>query len=282
MTGPTRSTPLRFVSGALLRIALFMGISTVLVACQTVQTTRPGVVGVDRPQSMAVSSARMNQAAEEAYARELAKARQAGALNTDISQVNRVRAIANRLIAQTGAFRPDALQWRWDVNVIASDQVNAFCMAGGKIAVYTGLINRLQASDAELAAVMGHEIAHALREHSREQVSRQMAIGALGTVAGAATGSAAVGDLAGMVSQVTFGLPNSREAETESDRIGVELAARAGYDPHAAVTLWQKMANVGGSRAPQFLSTHPSPANRIADLRQYSERVMPLYLQSRR
>jgi predicted Zn-dependent protease len=263
-------------------IALSMGVSMALMACQTVQTTKPGTVGVDRQQSMAVSAQRMNQAAEEAYGRELAKARQAGALNVDVNQVNRVRAIANRLIPQTAVFRNDALQWRWDVNVISSDQVNAFCMAGGKIAVYTGLINRLQASDAELAAVIGHEIAHALREHSREQVSRQMAIGAVGTVVGVAAGSSAAGDLAGMVSQVTFGLPNSREAETESDRIGVELAARAGYDPRAAITLWQKMSSLGGGRQPQFLSTHPSPATRITDLQQYSARVMPLYEAAKR
>ncbi len=249
----------------------------ILLACQSVQTTQPGTVGVTRTQSMGVSSAQMNQAAEQGYAQEMQKARQAGALNTDVNQVNRVRSIANRLIAQTGVFRSEALAWRWDVNVITSDQVNAFCMAGGKIAVYTGLINRLQTTDDEIAAVMGHEIAHALREHSREQASRAMATGVLASVVGAATRSSVGGDLAGFALQTATVLPNSREAEIESDRIGVELAARAGFDPRAAVSLWQKMSKLGGGRGPAWLSTHPAPGDRIRDLTDYAARVMPLY-----
>jgi predicted Zn-dependent protease len=154
-------------------------------------------------------------------------------------------------------------------------------MPGGKMAMYTGLIQKLNATDDELAAVMGHEIAHALREHSREQVSRQMGTQMAIGIAGAFLG---VGDLgqnvAGMVANVTLNLPQSRTAEQEADRIGVELAARAGYDPRAAIALWQKMEKLGGGQPPKWLSTHPPHEDRIRDLEIYAAKVMPLYQQA--
>jgi predicted Zn-dependent protease len=194
--------------------------------------------------------------------------------------VQRVQAISRRLIAQTGTFRPDAAAWRWEVNVFQSDQVNAFCMAGGKIGIYSGLITKLNTTDDELAAVMGHEIAHALREHVREAVSReagtQLVLGGLGAL----TGIEGLAKLGSVVTQVTFDLPRSRDAETEADRIGVELAARAGYDPRAAISLWNKMGQVSGGGPPKFLSTHPSPATRQEDLTKTSAQVLPLYQQA--
>jgi predicted Zn-dependent protease len=251
---------------------------SVLAACQTVQTTKPGAVGVDRTQSMMVSSADVNASAANAYQQLIAGAKQKGLVNQNAAQVERVRGIAQRLIPKTGAFRPDAPGWAWETNVISSKEVNAWCMPGGKIAVYTGLIERLQATDDELAAVMGHEIAHALREHGRERVSQAQAqgliIGVLGAVAGVSQGGM---DLTAVLVDLTLNKPNSREHEVEADRIGVELAARAGYDPRAAISLWEKMAKLGGGQPPEFLSTHPSPSNRIADLKVYSARVMPLY-----
>ena len=249
------------------------------VACSTVETTQPGAVGVDRDQRMAVSAQEVENGAKKAYSQMMAEAQKKNALDRDPAQVARVRAITQRLVAQTTAFRKDAASWAWEVHVISIAEVNAWCMPGGKMAIYTGLIEKLQATDDEIAAVMGHEIAHALREHSREQISRQvgtqMAIGIAGALFG-------IGDLgqsaAGLVADVTLNLPKSRTAEVEADRIGVELAARAGFNPHAAVTLWEKMGKVGGgSQGPNFLSTHPSHANRISDLKEYSARVMPLY-----
>ena len=156
-------------------------------------------------------------------------------------------------------------------------------MPGGKIAFYTGLIEKLQVSDDEMAAVMGHEIAHALREHGRERASQAVLQSAVLNIGAAllGVGGAAV-DLSSTILDVTFNLPNSRQDEIEADRIGVELAARAGFDPHAAVSLWQKMTQLGGGRGPAFLSTHPSPDNRIKDLQAYSERVMPLYQAARK
>jgi predicted Zn-dependent protease len=169
------------------------------------------------------------------------------------------------------------------VNVISSNELNAWCMPGGKIAVYTGLMDRLRLSDEELAAVMGHEIAHALREHGRERASQQAAQGAVVGIGAALLGLGEVGaSLAGIVADVTIGLPYSREFEREADRIGVELAARAGYDPRAAITLWQKMGQAGGGAPPQFLSTHPSPQNRQKDLEDFAARVMPLYESARK
>ena len=249
-----------------------------LAGCQSVSTTQPGAVGVERKQTMMVSSADMNRSAVKAYGQILGEARKKGQLNQDAAQLGRVRAVAGRLIPQTAAFRGDAPGWQWEVNVITSKEVNAWCMPGGKIAVYTGLIEKLQATDEELAAVLGHEIAHALREHSRERASQAMAQSVGISVVGAVLGVPGIAqDLTQALIDVTFNLPNSRTDEVEADRIGVELAARAAYDPHAAVTLWEKMNKLGGSQPPQFLSTHPSHASRINDLKGYSERVMPLY-----
>jgi predicted Zn-dependent protease len=254
-----------------------------LAACQTVQTTQSGAVGVERRQTMMLSSSEVNRGAEQAYQQTIREAAKKGALNRNSDEVQRVRTVANRLIPVTGAFRADAPGWKWEVNVISSAEINAWCMPGGKIAVYTGLIEKLRITDDELAAVMGHEIAHALREHGRERASQQAAQNAVIGIGAAILGVGGAGEsVANIVADVTFGLPYSREFEREADRIGVELAARAGYDPRAAVTLWQKMAQAGGGGSPQFLSTHPSEQSRIADLQTYSARVMPLYEAARR
>ncbi len=257
--------------------------ATLVAGCGTTKTTQSGVVGVDRSQAMFVSSRQVNQSAEKQYAQAIAQAQQKGLANRDAAQTARVRAIANRLIPQAAVFRPDASAWRWEVNVITSDQLNAWCMPGGKIAVYTGLIDKLKLSDDEIAAIMGHEIAHALREHARERISQQVATSAVVGIGAAVLGVGQAGaDVGNLLAQVTFTLPNSRTHETEADRIGVELAARAGYDPRAAVSVWQKMAKASDGGPPQFLSTHPSPENRIKDLEVYAQRVMPLYEAARK
>jgi predicted Zn-dependent protease len=257
-----------------------------IAACTTVQTTSPGAIGVSRPQQMSVliSEAQMQQEAQKAYVQVVQEQRQKGKLNVDAALTRRVRAITTRLIPASTAFRPDARNWNWEVNVFDSPDINAWVMPGGKIGVYSGLVTKLDLTDAEIAAVLGHEIAHALREHARERASEQVGAQVLITGAAAVLGAGSVGsDLGKVFYNTFFGLPHSRLQETEADRIGVEIAARAGYDPRAAVTLWQKMAaKAGGSGGPQFLSTHPSAENRIRDLQEYSQRVLPLYQQTRR
>ena len=257
-----------------------------LVACTT--STEQGTVGVERSQLLLVSSAEMDQAAAVQYQQLIHTETPKGNVNHDPKQTERVRAIARRLIPQTAVFRKDALDWKWEVNVITSPEVNAWCMPGGKIAVYTGIIEKVQITDDELAAVMGHEMSHALREHSRERASQQVAAGVGASLAGIVAdiflpGSGQLATAgAGAAAQYGGLLPYSRIQETEADRMGVELAARAGYDPRAAIVLWQKMAKLsGGSAPPQILSTHPSNETRIKDLTEFSQKVLPLYEEAR-
>jgi predicted Zn-dependent protease len=252
--------------------------AVITTGCETVQTTQSSAVGVDRKQHMLVSSEQVNQSAEEGYRQVLAEAQKQGALDKDAATAERVKTIVGRLIPQTGVLRPDAPGWKWETHVLSSKEVNAWCMPGGKIAVYTGLIEQIKPSDDELAAVIGHEIGHALREHGREQISHQVEQQALVGIAGAVLNvPQAAMDLAPQILDVTVNLPHSRQDETEADRVGVELAARAGYDPHAALTLWEKMQKVGGSQPPKLLSTHPPTAERIKDLQSVVEQVVPLY-----
>jgi len=250
-----------------------------LYGCQSVETTKAGVVGVDRDQRMLVSENEVNAGSVKAYSQMMAEAQKKGVLDKDPALVKRVQDITKRLIPHTATFRADAAKWPWEVHVISVDEVNAWCMPAGKMAIYTGLIQKLNATDDEIAAVMGHEIAHALREHARERISRQMGTQMTIGIVGALLGVGQLGqNIAGTVADVTLNLPNSRLHETESDRIGIELAARAGFDPRAAVSLWEKMGKVSkGGAPPKWLSTHPPHEERINDLRAYAEKVMPLY-----
>jgi predicted Zn-dependent protease len=233
--------------------------------CQTVQTTAPGAVGVDRKQQMLVSESDIQRGAAQAYAQQVQKARSAGKLNANPGLTARVQAISRKLIPATRSFRPDAPGWAWEVNTLSTDEMNAYAMPGGKIMVYSGLVDRLKLSDSELAAVIGHEIAHALT--------------GIAVATGAGQGTL---DIANTVAGVTFQLPHSREQESEADIIGLELMARAGYDPNAAVNVWKKMMAAEKSSPPEFLSTHPAPGNRIAELQGYVPRVLPLYQSARR
>jgi predicted Zn-dependent protease len=261
-----------------LLLCIAMAVAT--SACQSVKTTNAGAVGVTRKQEMLVSSESIDQGAAEAYKKELDDASSKNELDTNKAELARVTTIARRLVAVTPTFRPDAAQWNWQFHVKKTQELNAYCMPGGRIMVYSGLIEQLDLSDAELATVIGHEIAHALREHTRERVSRAYAQQLVLSGAAAATGmSQGTADLANMVGEVTFQLPFSREQESEADTIGLELMARAGYDPHAALTLWNKMSSAAGKGGgtPQFLSTHPADKQRISDIEKNLPRVLPLY-----
>ena len=199
----------------------------------------------------------------------------------DHPQVKRLRAIAARMIPFVERFNPRARQWRWEVNLIGSKQINAFCMPGGKIAVYSGILDTLKLTDDEVAMVMGHEIAHALREHARERMAKSQITHFGASVLGELL---AGGRYAGafQIGGNLLSLKFSRDDESEADAVGLDLAARAGFDPRAAVSLWQKMA-AANSRAPlEFLSTHPAGDQRIRKIEKHLPDVIPLYERARR
>ncbi|MCG6886053.1 MAG: M48 family metallopeptidase [Proteobacteria bacterium] len=258
----------------LLRITFLISlISLSLFACTTSPT--------GRSQLMIVSEDEAITASEQAYDQVIDPLAKEGKVDNDAALTKRVQTITNRLIVQAEITRPATKNWDWSVKVIDDpDVVNAWCMAGGKMAIYTGLILKIKPTDDELAQVMGHEISHALANHSAERMSRAMAtalgISILGmTVDDDNKGLTLAG--AALAAKLALELPNSRTAEAEADRMGIELAAKAGYDPHAAVTLWQKMEKVGGNGVPEFLSTHPAPANRQQTLESLIPEMMPYY-----
>ena len=268
--------------GRLAAALLAVLILAALAGCTT--TTAGGAVGAERSQLLLVSSAQLEQMAAESYNEFRTEAASKGTLNKDPALLQRVRGIAARLQPQTAVFRPEAPNWKWEVNVVADDQLNAFCMPGGKIVVYSGIVEQLALSDAEIAVVMGHEIAHALREHSREQVSQALAARAAIDVGAAVFGwGGGASGLAGLGYDALIATRFSRTDEKEADRIGLELAARAGYDPAAGVSLWQKMtAKSGGARPPEFLSSHPAGEKRVAEVQSVLPVVQPLYEAAKR
>jgi predicted Zn-dependent protease len=240
-------------------------------------------VEVGKPSALRhlVPADRLERAAAQQYTALLRQAGAKGALaRDDHPQVVRLRAIGKRVIANAARFNPEAAKWQWEVNLIGSNQINAFCMPGGKIAFFTGILDRLKLTDDEVAVIMGHEVAHALREHARERVAKNEL-----TRLGVAIGAILAGDVryadAFNLGGALLTLKFSRDDESEADVIGLELAARAGYDPRAGVTLWQKMGAASKGSPPQWLSTHPSGKSRIKDIGRQLPAVMPLYESAR-
>ncbi|HEX6571011.1 MAG TPA: M48 family metallopeptidase [Steroidobacteraceae bacterium] len=245
--------------------------SLAVAACATSPT--------GRSQLMLVSEQQAISASRQAYAQEMGKYKQQGKLVTDPRLLNRIEVISERLVGQAVRMRPESAQWQWSVQVIDDPKtVNAWCMAGGRMAIYTGLIQKIDPTDDELAQVMGHEIAHALANHTAERMSMALASNAGILAAGVLTDNPGQSmAVAAAAAQLAIQLPNSRTSENEADQIGIELAAKAGYDPRAAITLWQKMGKVGGGAPPEFLSTHPSDATRQERLGKLAPKMLPLY-----
>lgn len=232
-----------------------------------------------RKQLVLVSEQQAQASSATAYAQALEDAQKKGQLSTDAALNARVKRITDRLITHAQAMYPPSREWKWSVAVLDEPTINAWCMPGGKMAIYTGIINKLALTDDEIAQIMGHEISHALLGHGRERMSR-----ALATQGSLVLGSVVAGtDLTGLapVADIALNLPNSRAGESEADRYGIELAARAGYDPRAAVKLWEKMAAASKGSPPKFLSTHPSPSDRIQALNALVPQMMPLYEKAR-
>ena len=243
-----------------------------LVACQANPVS-------GRKQLVLVSEEQAQASSAQAYAQTMSEAQKQGKLSTDAALNARVKRITDRLIVQAGNMYAPSRSWKWSVAVIDEPTLNAWCMPGGKMAIYTGIIGKLKLSDDEIAQIMGHEISHALLGHGRERMSRAIAM-----QGGMAVGSIVAGrdlSILAPVADIALTLPNSREGESEADRYGIELAARAGYDPRAAVRLWEKMAAASGNGPPQFLSTHPAPSNRIQALNALVPQMMPIYEKAR-
>ena len=251
-------------------------LAIVLTACAVSPTGRRQLALVSEDSAIAAS--------DEAYAMQIGELRKEGKIVPASSRVaKRVEGITERLVAQATMKRPETADWKWSMEVIDDPEVvNAWCMAGGRMAVYTGLIQKLDPTDDELAQVLAHEISHALANHTAERMS------ALATNVGVALAGILSDDAQKTMSQAALAaalaiqLPNSRAAESEADEIGIEIAAKAGYNPNAAISLWEKMGKVGGGGPPQFLSTHPSPANRQERLAELAPQMMAYYEQARR
>ncbi|TXH87440.1 MAG: M48 family peptidase [Rhodoferax sp.] len=244
---------------------------------------REGVeVGKNSAFTKLVPADQLEESATQQYRQMLTQAAEKRALAPDNHpQVQRLRAIARKIIPFATEWNPRAAQWRWEVNLLGSNQINAFCMPGGKIAFYTGILDKLQLTDDEVAIVMGHEIAHALREHARERMGKNAAT-SLGTnLLSQVLGLGQLGHTVTQYGAQLLTLQFSREDESEADLVGMELAARAGYNPRAGVSLWRKMAAANKNAPPQWLSTHPSSNTRIAEIETNLPKVEPLYQRAR-
>ena len=245
--------------------------------------TREGVnVGENSRIAKLVPAEKLERMATEQYGQMMRAAASKNALlPPDHPQVQRVRRISAQIIGQSQRFNARAAQWKWEVNVVNDPQINAFCMPGGKIGIYTGILEKLKLTDDELAMVIGHEVAHALREHARERAAK----GTLTEVgAGLVTSILGLGDLGRMAvgagaQLVTLGF--SRGNETDADVVGLDVAARAGYDPRAAIRVWEKMGAASKGAPPQWMSTHPASTTRISEIRKHLDETLPLYARAK-
>jgi predicted Zn-dependent protease len=252
---------MRLFNSNALRTALVVAALGLLAACTTSPTGRSQLMLIS-PEAAIVES-------KTAYLTTVGELDKENKLVDDPLLADRVATITGRLVTEAVARYPNSKDWEWSVAIIDDGEtVNAWCMVGGRMAAYTGLFEQLELTDDEFAQIMGHEISHALANHTAERMSRAIAIN-MGVIAAgvAADNSAATMAGAAVAAKLALELPNSRVAEAEADRIGIELATRAGYDPAAAVTLWEKMGALSKSRPPEFISTHPDPSNRQKTLK---------------
>lgn len=260
-----------------LQVVFLLAITMIVASCQSAPVT-------GRKQLMLVSESQAIEESAKAYPQVLAPIQKQGKLNDDAAMKARVDKITARLVAQAIKYRPETESWDWQVAVIDDPKtLNAWCMAGGKMAIYSGIITQLNLSDDEIAQVMGHEIAHALAKHTAERMSTAMASDAMLQIGAMLLGSNSASSqmtlqAAAVATTVGLQLPNSRKQESEADRIGIELAAKAGYDPHAAPKLWEKMLQASGTKGQSdFLSTHPQSEKRQEALTALIPEMMPYY-----
>ena len=235
---------------------------------------------LDKPSKLRnlVPAEQLERSAAQQFAQMKRSAEEKNALaSNDHPQLIKLKEIAKRLLPYTTRWNSKASGWNWEVQLFGSNAINAFCMPGGKIGFYTGIIDKLKLTDDEIAMVMGHEMAHALREHSRERLAKNQLTGIGAGVLSAVLGLGDVGrtvmDYGAQLTMLKF----SRDDETEADLVGLDIAARAGFDPRAGITLWRKMGAASKNAPPQWLSTHPSGNNRIGEMSRHLDQVLPLY-----
>lgn len=260
-----------------LRYLILCPLLALLPALALAQEADTGV-RVRKPKLMVVPESMVNNTAAQQYLQLKQQAAARGVLNRDAPQAKRVQSIAQRLIPHGVRFNAEAGRWAWEINVIDAAAINAFCMPGGKLMVFKGIIDRLLLTDDELAAVIGHEIAHALLQHGRARMSEAVLknVGVNLAAMYFGLGDLGAGALA-QAAQLAITLPYSRSHETDADLVGLELAARAGFDPRAAVSLWRKMAAASRGQPPQFLSTHPGHSDRIRAIEANLPKMLPLF-----
>lgn len=260
---------------------LFTGLALAAAASAATPAAAAPILECRRSRAASLAPASyVENMAQQQYAQMLRQAQQQRALATGGVQLQRLRYIAARMVPFTPACNERARQWKWEVNLLGSDQVNAFCMPGGKIAFYTGILVRLKLDDDEVAMIMGHEIAHALLEHARERMVKAGGTELLLRGGAALLGLGSLGDAAAAGASQLLSLKYSRDDESQADALGLLVAAQAGYDPKAGVTLWQKMGALGGDKPPPFLSTHPAGDKRIADIQARLDRMTPVFQQA--
>lgn len=270
----------RFCCVALLTAALALLPPTAMAKDQAV----PDGVQVDEmsPLRKLMPAQQLEAQALQQYTSMKTQAQQQGALVPDRHpQVVRLRAIAKKLIPHAQRWNEHATSWQWEVNLVNSSQINAFCMPGGKIAFFSGILDTLKLTDDEVAIVMGHEMAHALREHGRERAAKGTALQLGAALTSSLLGLGNTGQMAVGQGAKMWMLKFSRDDETEADLVGFDIAARAGYDPRAGIALWQKMGIVNKGAPPQWLSTHPAGKNRIAEMQKHLPEVMPLFAKAK-
>jgi predicted Zn-dependent protease len=265
-------------------VPLLLGCALQTIPLSATALEEEGInVGKNSAFTNLVSADAVERSSQQQYAQMLQQAASKNALAPpDNAQLKRLRGIAQRLIPFAIPWNERARQWQWEVNLIGSTQINAFCMPGGKIAFYSGILKQLQLTDDEVAMVMGHEIAHALREHARERMGKNAATGIGASLIGQIFGLGQIGQTVTNYGAQLLTLEFSRSDESEADLVGMELAARAGFDPRSGITLWQKMGKASQGAPPQWLSTHPAGSTRIADIEANLPRVMPLYERARK
>lgn len=261
---------------------LLLSLVLLLAASPAMAQAKQEGVEVHRSRLLLLPASTVERSASQQYGQLLQAAAQRGLLNRDPAQTERLRRIARELIPHAARFNPEAQKWRWEVNLISSKTVNAFCMPGGKIAFFTGILDALQLTDDEIATIMGHEIGHALLEHGRARMSEQVLKNLGISVAAAVLNLGQVStEVLAQAANVAVSLPYARKQESDADLVGLELAARAGRDPRAAVAVWQKMTRLaqaaGRGQPPAFLSTHPSNEARVREIEANLPRVLPLY-----